>query len=79
MSTEEIIQENIENNNYEHSSDEIICPYCGYSEEVEYEMYFGDTPVSPYIEGEEMIECPECKHTFRLLKELTWEYATKIY
>lgn len=78
MIDEEMIQENIECNNFEISEDEIICPYCGYKESVTIEMYFGDDYVDEYREGEKKLTCPKCKHKFLLSKSLKWEYTTEI-
>lgn len=68
----------MENRNFEISKSEIICPYCGYSKDVEYEMYFGDNDIAVYEEGEEKVKCPECGHTFRLTKEMSWDYLTEV-
>lgn len=73
-----IIAENIEMGNYESSSDEIICPYCGYTQTIDYEMYFGDNDIDIYTEGEQDVVCPECNYTFKLNKELTWSYTTEV-
>lgn len=78
MIDEELIQENIECNNFEISDYEIICPYCGYKKSVEYEMLFGNSYVNEYEEGEEILQCPKCKHKFKLYKEIKWEYQTEI-
>jgi len=75
---QELIQQNIEEQNWELASSEIICPYCGFAKDVDYEMYFGDSPVSVYEEGEELITCPECGHEFLLEKRIEWEYGTYV-
>ena len=72
------IQENIEDDNWESSSDQVICPYCGHTEDVEYDFYFGDCSPNVYEEGEEDVTCPLCHHTFVLEKELNWNYTTRI-
>lgn len=73
-----MIQENIESENWETSSSEIICPYCGLSKEVEYDFYFGDNSINVYEEGEEDVTCPRCGHIFSLDKELNWTYTTSV-
>lgn len=78
MEIDERVQENIESGNWEFSYSEIICPYCGYSKEVDVEMRFGDSSVEPYKEGDKDITCPECGHMFRLSKQLRWRYETNI-
>ena len=75
---DDIVAENIEMGNYESSSDEIICPYCGYSETIDYEMYFGNNSIDVNTEGEQDVVCPDCNHTFRLHKELIWIYNTEV-
>lgn len=75
---DEQIKENIESENWEISSMQIICPYCGYSRDVEYEMCFGECCPDVYEEGEEKITCPECGHTFKLIKEISWDYTTEV-
>lgn len=78
MTLKETIQENIEYNNFEESNDEIICPYCGYKEEVSYEMYWGDEIVDEYKAGEIKLKCPKCEHDFLLTKDFLWVYTTEI-
>lgn len=75
---DEIIQTNIENENYEMSDDHIICPYCGYSEEVSYEMCFGNDLPDVYTEGEETLTCPQCNHSFLLTKTISWDYTMEM-
>ncbi len=72
------IKENIENQNFEISNDEIICPYCGFKEDVEYEMYFGENDINPFEEGEQEVKCPNCNRIFHLSKELYWRYETSV-
>ena len=78
MSIEERIKENIECCNWECSDDEIICPYCGYKKEVEYDFYFGDNDINVYEEGDQDVKCPECGHIFELRKTMKWEYETEV-
>ena len=78
MIDEELIKDNIESRKFEVTDTEIRCPYCGYSKNVEYGMTFGEDLPDVYTEGEEKIKCPECSHTFRLTKSLSWEYMTEI-
>ena len=78
MTLEERIKENIECCNWESSEHEIICPYCGYKQEVEYDFYFGDNDINVYEEGDQDVKCPECGHTFELRKKLNWEYETEV-
>ena len=75
---EKQIQENIDSGNWEISSYAIICPCCGYKKSVDYEMCFGDSCPNVYEEGEEEITCPECKHRFKLTKEIEWNYTTEV-
>ena len=75
---DELIKENIEMNNFEVSDNYIICPYCGYKQEVEYDFYFGENDIDVYEEGEQDVKCPDCGHVFLLTKTLTWEYTTEI-
>lgn len=78
MGIDERVRENIESGNFELATDEIICPYCGYSKDIDVDMWFGDSSVNPYEEGEQEITCPECGHTFILEKRLSWDYETNI-
>ena len=76
MTAKERAKINAEEGNFEISHHKIICPYCGHEENAEIEMYFGDTSINPYEEGEMDVTCPECKYTFILDKELQWNYKT---
>ena len=78
MTIDEVVQDNVEVGNCEYSSDEIICPYCGYSKNIDIDMWFGDTSIHPYEEGEQEITCPICKHIFILQKQLSWKYETSV-
>lgn len=56
------------------SSHWVFCPYCG--EPMSTEWGYCDFP-ELYIEGDHMVECPECEKTFILESSCSWYYETR--
>ena len=58
--------------------DEIICPYCGKTYTLEYDLCIGDDCIDVYEDGKEQeCTCEKCGKRFTVTPELQWYYTTE--